>query len=214
MQFYLNYILLCIIFYLIGSIPTAYLMVKSKNIDIRKAGSGNSGALNSYEVTKSKKIGILVLLFDFLKGLVPSYLLIYVLQTPFQYAFIPVLLLIVGHNFSVWLGFKGGRGLASSAGISIAVNFWILLIWCVLFLLSNLIKKNVHLGNILASIFSPVVLLIKPDFFVKFFCDYSRNIETDINSNFQLLFAFSTSAMLLILISHIKPIVQLLKKNS
>jgi len=71
----MNYVYSAILGYLLGSIPTAFILLKkSKSLDIRKKGSGNVGALNAYEVSNSKSIGILVLIIDFSKGLI-SYLL-------------------------------------------------------------------------------------------------------------------------------------------
>ena len=69
----MEYLLSSIIGYLFGSIPTAYLLLKrTRGIDITNAGTGNVGAMNSYEVTNSKSIGIIVLLIDFLKGMIPA----------------------------------------------------------------------------------------------------------------------------------------------
>lgn len=208
--FILNYILICILFYLIGSIPTAYLLVRNKNIDITQAGSGNVGALNSYDVTKSKTIGILVLVLDFLKGFIPALLLTRFFLLPFSYAILPLILLVVGHNFSVWLKFKGGRGLATSAGISLAVNFWLLIIWCTVFFIVYAVRRNIHFANIAATVFMPLVVIFTSDLIVKFNYDYGLN-NGDVNFNLNLLFTLTSVISILILIRHIKPLMDMIR---
>jgi len=211
--FILNYVLICIIFYLIGSIPIAYLFVRFKNIDITKAGSGNVGAMNSYDVTNSKTIGILVFVLDFMKGLLSSLLITKVFNLPLSLSLIPLALLVAGHNFSIWLKFKGGRGLSVGVGIYLVVNFWIIIIWCVLFLLSNVVKREVHIGNVIATILTPLVLIFFPGFFVRFNYDFGL-YNTDISYNFNLIFTFCVVLSLMILIKHVKPIVELVKKSN
>ena len=72
-------------------------------------GSGNVGAMNSYDVTGSKSTVIIVLLIDFLKGLIPIAVLIYFYDFRLPYIMLPAVLTVVGHNYSIFLGFKGGR---------------------------------------------------------------------------------------------------------
>jgi acyl phosphate:glycerol-3-phosphate acyltransferase len=209
--FIINYILICIIYYLIGSIPIAYLFARTKNIDITKAGSGNVGALNSYEVTKSKTIGILVFVLDLLKGFLPALLIAKVFTLPFSFAVIPLALLVAGHNFSIWLKFKGGRGLAIGVGILLVVNFWIIVIWGVLFLLTFAVKRNVHIGNIAATVLTPLILIFFSNFIVKFNYDFGV-YNTDISYNFNLIFTFCSVVSILVLLKHIKPIVEFIRK--
>ena len=211
--FIINYILICILYYLIGSIPTAYLIVRFKNIDITKAGTGNVGALNSYEVTKSKKIGILVFVLDFLKGFIPSLLIAKVFVLPLSLSMIPLAMLILGHNFSIWLKFKGGRGLSVGVGIYLVVNFWIIIIWCVLYLLSYFVKRSIHIGNVAATLLTPLLLIFFSGFFVRFNYDYGI-YNTDISYNFNLLFTFCAVLSILVLIKHIKPMVELIRKSN
>lgn len=194
-----------VLFYLIGSIPTAYLVLKfSHKLDITKAGTGNVGAMNSYEVTGSKKIGWFVFMLDFLKGLIPAVIFLYVLKIDFEKIYIPLAALIAGHNFSVWLKFKGGRGLATSAGILFAVNFWLVIIWCIIYEITYLIKKDIHLGNIAATILLPVLLIIINSKWSNLINHNSIN-STDI-------VIFCLIACVLILLKHISPIVSLIKR--
>ncbi len=211
-KYIINYILLCLICYFIGSIPAAYLIVKRKHKkDITKEGSGNVGTLNSYEITGSRSTGIVVLALDFLKGFIPTLVLGYFLSLPLTIIFLPLVCIVVGHNFSIWLKFKGGRGLATAAGIGIIVNFWLPIIWCVLYLFAYLVKKNVHIGNIFATVLMPLVLIFSPDFFVKFTYDYSLFDYITCQSNFEVLFAFSSSISLVILLKHVNPFLEIIR---
>ena len=69
---------------------------------------------------------------------------------------IGIIVLIIGHNFSIWLKFKGGRGLAAGAGIFAVLNFWILVSWCLVWVIFYLFKKNVLLSNFFATLFLPL----------------------------------------------------------
>lgn len=111
--------------YLIGSIPSGVILTRiSGAADIRKQGSGNVGATNVYRVA-GKRLGVLTLVLDMLKGVVPLVLLNYLLesgivQTSFpavQVASAGALALFLGHCYPVYLGFKGGKGVATALGI-------------------------------------------------------------------------------------------------
>ncbi|MDD5363277.1 MAG: glycerol-3-phosphate acyltransferase [Ignavibacteria bacterium] len=200
----IEYILLCIIFYLIGSIPAAYLFLKYKTgKDITKEGSGNSGALNTLQVSGSKSAGFTVLVLDLLKGFIPSYLLFRVVDLPLEFVFIPVVLLVAGHNFSVWLGFKGGRGLATAAGICLAVSPVILLIWVVLFIISYGIYRNVHFGNIVATVILPLFVYVSKPIL--------ENLDNLAVRNFEMYFSFVTVLCLIVMLKHIGPFFELIK---
>ena len=149
------YILLAIAGYLSGSIPTGYLVVKwRKNIDIRTVGSGNIGATNVYRVLGIKwAIGVFI--FDMLKGALPVILfknhssppLIYLLSlTPF-----------IGHCYTLWLGFKGGKGVATSAGILIIIAPISLAISLIVWLSTILLFHISSLGSLFAAVTLPVV---------------------------------------------------------
>lgn len=200
-----EYLLLCVLFYLIGSIPTAYLIIlRSTGKDITKEGSGNVGALNSYEVTKSKRTGIAVLVIDFLKGFIPSFIFLKVAGFSFETLLIPFILLIAGHNFSVWLKFKGGRGLATAAGLCVAVEPYALLIWCLLFLLSFAVYRKVHFGNIVATLLLPLAFYLTKPFLLVF--------DGAMSNGFEVLFALVSAISLLILLKHIGPFMEMVRK--
>ena len=107
--------------YLIGSIPSAVWYAKYfHGIDIREHGSGNAGATNSLRVL-GKKAGIIVLIFDLIKGLTPVLLSKYFGFLP-EFSFIVGIVCVVGHIWSVFSQFKGGKGIATSLGVILAVS--------------------------------------------------------------------------------------------
>ena len=98
--------------YLIGSIPFAFLLVKrSSKIDIRQAGSGNVGSFNAFLVTRSKTLGVLVGVLDGIKGLVAVLLAGYLVGSLLSIQAFSLFGAIVGHNYPLWLKFKGGGDL-------------------------------------------------------------------------------------------------------
>lgn len=205
------YWLICAAYYLIGSIPTAYLVLKFRHqLDIRNEGTGNVGAMNSYDVTGSKSTGIFVFVIDFLKGIIPTIVLLYVFNLSLYFIILPSVLLVFGHNFSVFIKFKGGRGLATSAGILIVLNFWLVIIWLILYAVMRKIKDNVHIASVIASILLPVVIIFFQDLIIRFtygFSTFGKELT------FILLFALSSSLVIIILLKHITPIFELITNN-
>ena len=199
-------IFLSLLFYFIGSVPTAYILLKKLHKkDITKEGSGNVGAMNSYDVSGSKKTGILVFLLDFLKGLIPTLLVLKVFSLNFDDLIIPLSALVIGHNYSVWLRYKGGRGLSTAAGILVVINYWAVVIWCLLYLLSLLIKKNVHIDNTVATILLPFMLLILNS--QGLMCNCTGNI------NFGQFLILCSIICFVVFLKHISPILNLIRKN-
>ena len=146
--------------YLIGSIPTAYLLVMWKaRLDIRGAGSGNVGALNAFDVSGSKLLGASVLLIDLAKGSAAVLLGSRLFGHDHWTLGIAGLGSIAGHNYSVWLRFKGGRGLATAAGVMLVVNWMLVALWCIVWIAFQAYARNVHVSNISASILSPAITI-------------------------------------------------------
>lgn len=159
--FTINNLIIFVLCYIIGSFPTAYLLVKAKsNKDLTKEGSGNIGTLNSFNVSKSKTIGISVLLIDLFKGIIPVYLMLYVLNLGFPSAMIGACALILGHNFPVWLNFKGGRGLATGAGIFIVINYFIIIGWVIVWFIVFAFKRKVLISNTIATFSLPLYVML------------------------------------------------------
>ena len=124
----LVFIVIAVAAYLLGSIPTGYLVARAKGIDIRTIGSGNIGAANVFRIL-GKPAGILVLVVDGLKGFAAcSWLADFVVQ-PFAVApdkieclkIVAGICAVLGHNYTFWLKFKGGKGIATSAGVYFAL---------------------------------------------------------------------------------------------
>lgn len=214
-DFIILYVLVCLGSYLVGSIPTAYLVLKKfHGKNVMKEGSGNVGAMNSFDVTGSKATGFIVFAFDFLKGFIPAAIMIFALDLYLPYIMLPATLLVIGHNYSIFLKFKGGRGLATAAGASLLINYWLMLIWCFWFVVTVLIKRNVHLGNVAATILLPLTVYFLSGFLVQYTLGYVDTGSINYYSALgELLFVFSSSLSLIILLRHINPIVELLKKK-
>jgi glycerol-3-phosphate acyltransferase PlsY len=157
------YIFSTLIGYAFGSFPTAYLLVKWKyNIDIRQAGSGNVGTMNVFEVTGSRMVGVTVLVLDMVKGTVPVLVVLKMVGNDFWLVAVAGLSAIIGHSFSAWLGFRGGRGLATTAGVMLVIGWVFVVIWIILWAGSYVPTKSIHGANILASVFSPLLIAAIP----------------------------------------------------
>jgi glycerol-3-phosphate acyltransferase PlsY len=155
--------------YLIGSFPTAYLLVKWKaSVDIRETGTGNVGTHNAFDVTRSRSVAAAVLLLDLGKGFAgPS--ICGILFGPSSWLTgLGGIGVVIGHNYPVWLRFKGGRGLAPSAGVMIALGWISVVIWCVAWLLVYAYSRQLHLANVVATALCPFVLWALPAPWIEF----------------------------------------------
>ncbi|HYM20399.1 MAG TPA: glycerol-3-phosphate acyltransferase [Candidatus Kapabacteria bacterium] len=149
-----------ILSYLIGSFPTAYLVMRaSGGGDLRTEGSGNIGARNAYEVSGKKLIGIVVLVIDVAKGALPT---LYLTSHPERIYLLPYVIvgLVLGHCYSIWIKFHGGRGLATAAGILSIVGPIFIAVWLIFYAFSMLVRKNVHLQAFLATFGAMLIELI------------------------------------------------------
>jgi acyl phosphate:glycerol-3-phosphate acyltransferase len=168
----LAFIIVAVVGYLLGSIPTGFLVAKARGVDIRTVGSKNMGATNVFRVL-GKGPGIFVLLVDALKGTAAI-----LFAGEFSRRGIPLsdctcefwnqdlamtlggLCAILGHNYTCWLGFKGGKGIATSAGVfftlaplacSIALAAWIV---------SFLVTRYVSVASIVAAVALPTAVVL------------------------------------------------------
>jgi glycerol-3-phosphate acyltransferase PlsY len=159
-----GYIVVVVVAYLLGSIPTGFLVAKARGIDIRAVGSGNIGATNVFRIL-GKTAGVFVLLADAAKGWLAVFVVaklvarwLYPAAGPLArdwFAICAGVAVILGHNYTCWLYFKGGKGIATSAGVLVALVPWplliILSIWIVVFAFS----RYVSLASISASVALP-----------------------------------------------------------
>lgn len=158
-------ILLCVSFYLIGSIPIGFLIAKSKGIDIRTVGSGNIGATNVGRAL-GKKWQFIVLILDALKGYLAVLSANFLFKNNGTYiSFGPLLVgscAIVGHNWTIFLKFKGGKGVATSAGVIAALTIYGFLAGLLTYLLVTKTTKYVSLGSMLGALSITLTIFIFP----------------------------------------------------
>ena len=163
-MFAVPYVLVAVLAYLLGSIPTGFLVGKAKGIDVRKVGSGNIGATNAFRIF-GKAAGSFVLLADALKGFLACKILAAGIAQMWaasdmatlheQLPIIAGVSAVLGHNFTCWLKFKGGKGIATSAGVLVAWVPWALLIVFVTWLVVFGAGRYVSLASIAAAVVLP-----------------------------------------------------------
>lgn len=202
----MQYFVIFLFSYLVGSIPTAYLVLKkTRSLDIREHGSGNVGTLNSFEVSNSKMIGVVVLLSDLIKGIIVVKFTQFYFGNDFNFVIVSLISAVLGHCYSIWLNFKGGRGLATTAGGSLFIFPLITFLWLIFWLISYTLRKHIHLSNI----FSTVMVLLVSIIFGK----YLNNLSF-IVSNSVFIFSFSVSLLMLIILSkHISPLIEIINQK-
>jgi acyl phosphate:glycerol-3-phosphate acyltransferase len=195
----MNELLLIVLAYLIGSIPSSVWVSRYFfDIDIREYGSGNAGATNTYRVL-GPKWGTIVMIADMLKGiaavklalLLPDY---FDSETRLQTLQIGLgLAAVVGHIFPIWADFRGGKGVATLFGIVLGISPWTALSCVGVFLLVLYLTRFVSLSSILASIAFPVFILV------------IFNVDNHIYR------VFAIAVALMVLLTHQKNIGRLLK---
>ncbi|HHW41957.1 MAG TPA: glycerol-3-phosphate 1-O-acyltransferase PlsY [Syntrophomonadaceae bacterium] len=153
----MKFILLIIASYLIGAIPCGYLVGRLHGVDIRNKGSGNIGTTNVFRILGPKP-GLIVFVCDVIKGLIPV-LIAKSLGGP-GWGVAAGLAAVVGHNWSIFLGFRGGRGVATGAGVLVALMPKVVLIAFGIWVVVVLISRYVSLGSIIAALSVPVIALI------------------------------------------------------
>ena len=144
--------------YLIGYFSSAYFLGKmSRNIDIRSYGSGNAGATNALRVL-GKKIGALTFFLDFIKGIIAVFIGTAIFG--FTGSLLAGILVVLGHNWPVFLGFKGGKGVATSFGVLLALNWQTALLCFLIGAIVIIVTKYVSLGSIIAAISAPIIIVL------------------------------------------------------
>jgi len=155
-------IIIPIVAYLLGSIPFGYLIVRRKSgADIRETGSGGTGATNVSR-RAGKAAGVLTLLLDAAKGCIAVLIAKTVSGDDWVIA-AAASAALVGHIFPVWLGFRGGKGVATGVGIFLVLAPIALLCAGVVFLAIVLLTRYVSLGSITAAILIPVLVWVQSD---------------------------------------------------
>ena len=153
----MDYLVIGIASYLMGSIPFGLILTKLLlNKDIREIGSGNIGATNALR-TGNKLIGYSTLLLDIAKAIIP------VICVKFYYPeliYIASLCTFLGHVFPIWLKFKGGKGVATYVGILFSINIILGLVFVASWVFIFLLSRYSSLSSIVASILVPIYILI------------------------------------------------------
>ena len=151
--------------YLLGSVPFGLLIARSKGVDLRKEGSGNIGATNAARIL-GKKTGLLVLLLDMSKGFLPvlTTRLLWHGQLPADHvAAMTGLFAVMGHCFPIFLAFRGGKGVATAAGVFLALCPAALAVAAAGFVATVWIFRYVSLGSMVAALLMPVSInLFRP----------------------------------------------------
>jgi glycerol-3-phosphate acyltransferase PlsY len=156
--------------YLVGSIPTAYLIVRLRaGLDVRTQGSRNVGALNAYTVSQSKKTGIIVGILDGIKGLAITLAAGQLLGGSLWIQSLALGGAVIGHNYPIWLRFHGGRGLSTAAGGMLAIGVSYTIVWCLIWFISFKIIKDILNANLIAIFLTPVIMLILPSTWIDMF---------------------------------------------
>lgn len=196
----MNEVLLIVLAYLIGSIPTAVWISRFFfDIDIRDYGSGNAGATNTYRVL-GPKFGTIVMIVDMVKAIIAVKL---ALLLPFADNDIYLvnmqlglgLAAVVGHIFPIWADFRGGKGIASLFGMVLGIQPNVALCCVGVFILVLYLTRWVSLSSILASIAFPVFILVI------------------FNEPEKLYRVFAITVAMLVLLTHQKNIGRLIKGN-
>lgn len=157
----IKFLIFAVIAYIFGSLPCGVWLGKGvKNIDIREYGSKNSGATNAYRIL-GPKYGIMVLILDALKGYIPLYI-----ASLFDIGGIYIILLglvaILGHTFSFFLQFKGGKGVATSLGVFLFLMPKVVGILVLVFILVVGISKYISLGSVICAGLLPILAYFMP----------------------------------------------------
>ncbi len=161
----INFVIATILAYLIGSIPTAVLIGRVfYKIDIRQVGSGNAGATNTIRVL-GLKAGIPVLLIDIFKGWFAVYIAHFfhdgrtTFPDAIEFEIILAIAAVIGHVLPLYVGFKGGKGIATLLGIGFALYPMATFITILVFVVVLLLSRYVSLGSIIASVSFPITYI-------------------------------------------------------
>ncbi|HAF07025.1 MAG: glycerol-3-phosphate 1-O-acyltransferase PlsY [bacterium] len=153
-------IIFCLLSYLFSGIPFAFVISKLfLKTDIRKVGSGNVGATNVYRIG-GWKYGIPVFILDFLKGFIPTLISVFYFDKNLEISTIVAITTVLGHMFTPYLKFKGGKGAATSFGSFIVLFPFEILVCAIFFLISVVTTRIVAVGTIVSAFFLPIVYFV------------------------------------------------------
>ena len=209
----LNLIVIVVLSYLVGSIPSGIIVSrKVRGIDIREHGSGNAGGTNVFRVL-GWKYGVFVIILDALKGALAVVLIsrLYLGSFPFPNAtpfddftlvqIIAGLSAVIGHIWTIFANFKGGKGIATALGFLITIITVDMLIAFGIFLLVVFVSRYISLGSITAAVSIPLILVARENWF-----------GVDIQS-YHTVLPFAIAIALLVLYTHRSNLIRLMNGN-
>ena len=179
----MDIIIICLISYLMGSIPFGFILTKIfLKKDIREIGSGNIGATNALR-TGNKVLGYSTLILDILKAIIP---VLYIKFYFSEFIYISSLCVFLGHVFPIWLKFHGGKGVATYVGILFVIDIYLGLLFTFVWFFIFIISKFSSLSSLVGSISIPIYFLFLSQFndvlffsimFVLIFFTHRENIK-------------------------------------
>lgn len=155
----MSYIVTFLLSYIFGSIPVGLIVSKVMNKDIRTLGSGNIGTSNSFRVL-GKKAGAVVFLGDLLKGFLPA--LFAGLYGGDLFIVVAAVGSVIGHSYSMFIKFKGGKGVATSVGAVLAMNWIAGLAGILIFVILVIVVKYPSLSSMIAAVSVAVISWVSP----------------------------------------------------
>ena len=147
--------------YLVGAIPFGYLIGRMRGVDVRTVGSKNIGATNVYR-TVGHSWGFLAFFCDFLKGFLPAFLASSLVPHPSSLPVCVGLACVVGHTLTIFMKFKGGKGVATAFGMMVALATWPALLAFAVFVVTVWISHYISLGSMLAAAALAVLVWLFP----------------------------------------------------
>ena len=154
-------------------------------------------------MTKSRALGAAVTLIDMVKGFLVAGIAGWALSVPFWAQALALLGAVLGHNYPVWLSFRGGRGLATMAGGMFAIGPAMTIVWVALWVIFFRLTKDILKANVAAVLLTPLALLIVPERWLM----ATMVCRTDATSYLQ----FAACASVVLLLSHLKPLLAMLR---
>lgn len=196
------YIIICLVIgYGFGCFSSAYFTGKIYHIDIRKEGSGNLGTTNALR-TLGKKAAAVTFLGDLLKAAIPVLVIRYIFRENTDISILMGMLtglgVVLGHNFPFWLDFKGGKGIAVTACVTLCIAHWsVIVIGLILFVLVVALTRYVSVGSLISALYLPVNTIL-----------FHRN-----SSYFAIMLIVSLLFTILAYVQHRENIVRLIHGN-
>jgi glycerol-3-phosphate acyltransferase PlsY len=207
----LNLVFVVILSYLVGSIPTSIILSKLvKGIDIRQHGSGNAGGTNVFRVL-GWKWGVLTIILDAVKGAIAVIIVarLYLDNFPFSnitpfddFTLVQIICgvaAVIGHIWTVFAGFRGGKGIATALGFLLTLVTIDMLLALIVFTITVSLSRYISLGSLAAAVSLPIILVVRENIF---------GVEIP---GYQTLLPFIIGLVLLVIYTHRKNIDRILK---